>query len=267
MSKNERLKLILVKLDRARSHYADLKACQKSFLDSNPYQVGVKRDPKTNRNVYYVTSIKPTPILIASISGDLIQNLRSTLDHLAYQLVHIGTNGAGPFKNTYFPISEDSGKFTTELPGRTKGMSQAAINMIIALRPYNGGNNTLWQLHKLSLTDKHRSITTVGSAFHSVNITPTMRRHMKEIGKGSPLAEIDRFVPDFFVRPVDNLFPLKVNDELFIDEPDAEPSQEFRFRFNIVFGEPTVEGMPVLDTLQKMVNLVGKTTRDFQSLL
>lgn len=268
MTQNERQQVILTKLNRARSHYQDLKIHLQSFLDSNPYRVEVKHDPETRRNIYYVAGVRPTPILITNILGDLIQNLRSSLDHLAYQLVHAGTNGAGPFKNTYFPISEDSTKFVLELSGRTKGMSQTAIDKIVSLQPYNGGiSSVLWQLHKLNITDKHRSIFTVGSAFQSVNIAPVMHRHMEQINEDSPIAGIEKLIPNLFIKPADNLFPLKVNDELFIDEPDAEANQKFQFRFNVVFGEQVVAGQPILSTSQNMISLVEKITTDFKSLL
>jgi hypothetical protein len=49
------------------------------------------------------TGVQPTPIRLTAILGDVIHNLRSSLDHLAFQLVWVGT-GAQP-SNIYFPIA------------------------------------------------------------------------------------------------------------------------------------------------------------------
>ena len=92
MTANERLALIRVKVERAKEHIRDLEAEVRSFLSKSPYVVGAKRDPQTRKLIYYVANVSETPIKIAPIAGDVIQNLRSALDHLAYQLVIVGTD-------------------------------------------------------------------------------------------------------------------------------------------------------------------------------
>jgi hypothetical protein len=54
---------------------------------------------------------------------------------------------------------------------------------------------------------------------------------------------------NLFIRPADNLFPLKAGDELFIDAADAEEHKDMQFRFEVAIHEPgLVEGKPVLET-------------------
>jgi hypothetical protein len=84
------------------------------------------------------------------------KNLRSGLDHLAYALFMVGPRGTSgsPAKHVYFPISDDSTKYVAESRGKVKGMRRDAIDAINAVKPYKGGNDTLWVLHKLNNVDK-----------------------------------------------------------------------------------------------------------------
>jgi hypothetical protein len=114
MTADERLAPIRVKVERAKEHIRDLEAEVSSFLSTNPYMVGTKRDPQTRRLIYYLVSVRNPSPRISAIIGDVIHNLRSALDHLAYQLVLAG--GARPSTQTYFPISEDATKYKAESP-------------------------------------------------------------------------------------------------------------------------------------------------------
>jgi hypothetical protein len=75
-------------------------------------------------------------------------------------------------------------------------------------------------------------------------------------------------VLDFYVRPADKLFPLKVGDELFIDASDAEPVEKMQFVFEVAFGEPQIaEGEPLLETLRELTKLVDSIVPGFEPLL
>jgi hypothetical protein len=81
--------LIGEKIKRAKKHFADLENELREFNMSKPYEFSVKRDPETRKPVYYIATVQETPPSIAPIVGDIIQNLRSSLDHLAYALVEV----------------------------------------------------------------------------------------------------------------------------------------------------------------------------------
>jgi hypothetical protein len=269
MTAEERLARIRIKIERAIKHMHELQAEVQSFLDMQPYKVGVKRDPDTRRLIYYVLSVEQPPPLIAAITGDILQNLRSALDHLAYHLADIGTAGKGPFRHIYFPISENATKYHADLPKKVKGIRPDAIKAIDALKPYGGGNDIFWRLHRLNNIDKHRLLVTVGSAYNSVNIGPMMHRTMKQtwIDAGFDKAD-DIPMLDLFLRPADRLFPLRAGDELFVDLPEAELDEQMQFRFEIAFGEPKdVAGEPLTEALQQMIDVVENTVVSFKSLL
>jgi hypothetical protein len=53
-------------------------------------------------------SVRDTPVGVAALTGDVLNNLRSALDHLAYQLVLVGTGDVAPTWRVYFPIADDA---------------------------------------------------------------------------------------------------------------------------------------------------------------
>lgn len=252
---------IAVKVERAKEHLAQLDFAVRAFLETNPYTVGTKNDPQTRKLIYYVTEIKPVPQRIAAIAGDILQNLRSALDHLAHQLVL--ANRGKPTVDTCFPVFDDAAKYKAGVQRKIQGMSDAAIRAIDAIKPYEGGNDTLWKIHKLNNIDKHRLVLTVGSAFQSVDLGAHVIRRAAEINPA--FAGIDLHA---FFKPADRLFPLKVGDELLIDAPDAKVNEKVQFAFDIAFGEPGIlEGAPLIDTLKGFAEEVDGLILDFAPLL
>jgi hypothetical protein len=264
MTAEERIALIRLKIKRADKHINDLKASLRSFLDSNPYKVGIKRDPKSKKPIYYLLAIEPVPACIAATAGDVLNSLRSALDHLAQHLYLVGTGNAQGYRDkTSFPISPSVKDFKNGLARKVEGMRQDAIDAIRSLEPYAGGKgNDLWTLHRLNNIDKHRMIFTVGSAFRSVDIGAYMGRRMeKMLGQALPALSA-------FMRPADNMCPLKAGDELFIDSPDAEIDERMQFTFEVAIHEPpTVEGKPILETLVQLRDRTDSIIEAFRSCL
>jgi hypothetical protein len=269
MTADDRLALIRVKVERAKEHVRDLEIEVRSFLVANPYVVEFKRDAQTGEAIHYVISVRETPITMTAIIGDVLHNLRSALDHLAYQLVIV--SGATPSKQTYFPISDDATKYKVEAPGKITGMSKTAVKAIDAIKPYKGGDDMLWRLHRLNIIDKHRALITVGSALRSLNIGAYgFRRMQRELSSEPYWTEIVDMPPlDAFYKVADRLFPLKEGDVLFIDkDPDPEVDEQMHFRFDVAFGESGIaEGEPLLETLSGMADRVDDVILSFKPLV
>ena len=264
MAVANRLEGVKAKVERAKHHVQELNVALEGFFATNPYVIHTKRNSETRQLIYYLASVRYVPPVIDVIAGEVLQSLRSALDHLAYQLVLVGTCQSGPFNYVYFPIFESAQEYESGKTRQIKGMRQDAIDAIDAIKPYKGGNDALWQLHRLNIVDKHRLLVTVGSSFESVDIGPTMMRGLRGIMPD------DQEIPDLalFLRPEDNLFPLKADDELFIDQPDAEPNKNQQFTFSVVLSEPgVIEGESLVERLHQMVDLVDHLIPIFRPLL
>lgn len=269
---DERLDRIVIKIERAEEHIRDLELAVNAFLNGPPppYEVGTKADPQTGDLIYYIVSIRPTPFKLAAITGDALQNLRSAMDHLVYQLVL--ANGGKPTRYTSFPISPNATKYMSpESRRKVEGIRQEAKKAIDALKPYKGGNDTLWHLHQLNNIDKHRLIMTVGATDRAHSVTPATMEQIRKTWNGShpgvPLpSSITGYA--FFEPSRTPHFPLKAGDELIRLPVDSELNKQMKFLFDIAFGESeVVHGQPLLETLHKMAKLVSDILFGFRAML
>jgi hypothetical protein len=267
---DQRLALIRVKVERAKKHIHDLTLAVRAFLDTSPYEVGTRTDPQVPDSLtYYVVSIRETPHTISAVIGEILFNLRSALDNLAYQLAIVnGTTDEPTLRATYFPISEDAAKYKTDSPRKVKGMSQAAIQAIDTCRPYKGGNDALWRLHILNNIDKHRVLVTVGISLHAISANTIFPRGVIHLFPSASGIQSRHSAPDKLLLFPENPKLLSKGDILFIDPSGAKTDQRVAFRFDIAFNEPgIVDGEPLLPTLLQLVELVDNTILTFKPLL
>ena len=149
---------IRLKIERANQHIEELNGVIQGFMATNPYRVVSKRDAKTSEHVIYVETAHPLPLMVPLIAGDVIQNLYSSLDYLATELV--AANGQNPSTKTAFPIVKNV-PFTKEekarYEGQVDGMRQEAKKLLASMKMYRGEDNLFWALHKLNNINKHRS--------------------------------------------------------------------------------------------------------------
>ncbi len=271
MTVDERLALIQFKIERANEHIINLNIAIKDFFDSKPYQVSTKRDAN-RRLIYYVSSVKPAPICLAIIAGDAIQNLRSALDHLAWQLFLVGpqrtTTNRQIQRQVSFPIGSDVLGFNSQL-GRFRSIfKQDAITTLNIIQPYKlGKGHKIWMLNELNNIDKHRFLVTVASILQSTNIGAYMCAQMNATGAsqilGFPVPKLDAYF-----KTSSNHFPLKEGDELFTDAVDAQVNKWLDFRFNIALNEVgVIDGENLLNALSDFSDIVNKTVLLFKSCL
>lgn len=253
----------LAKLKRAEQHFEELKVEINSFLATNPYKVTSKLDTKTKKRIYYISSVRDIPENIALITGDIIQNLRSSLDHLAYMLYLLNSGDGDSGKHIYFPISKNATQYEIDKVRKTDGISDEARAKIDQILPYKGGNDKLWQINELNNIDKHRLLLTVGSSFRSMDLGEYMTASAKDAFPNLELPSIEAFF-----RPADTLFPLKKGDILFIDKENAKELPNMQFRFDISLNEPgVVEGEPLIELLASMLDATKSTIHNLGPLI
>jgi hypothetical protein len=258
---DERLRHVTLKIKRAKEHVQDLELRVRAFLDTNPYKVGTQRNPQTRQLIYHLTSVEATPDCLPLVAGDVLQNLMSALDHMAYQIVCSDTADNPPRPSRiYFPIADSSTEYESRKGGKIEGALKVTVDAIDAIKPYKGGNDLLWMLYRLNNIEKHRLLITVGSMFQSVNLGAYGVAKMQELIDADPAHPFyGRTVPvlDAFFRPTDVLFPLKVGDELFVDVPDAKVNEKLQFRFSVALYEPQIiEAQSLVETMHQLTTLV-----------
>jgi len=254
---DERLRHIALKVARAKEHHAQLKQVLTTFIASNPYQIGTKRDPVTRRPTYYVAAAKPVPESVPLIAGDAIQNLMSGLDHLAYQLVCRDTSDQPPNPRwIYFPIADDEPTYEAKKRDKMQGATDGTFSAIDALKPCKGGNDLLWSLYRLNNIEKHRLLLTVGAQAAGIHLGQLLSMHASGF---SPEAVKALESMNHFLLPADTGFPIRGGFELYIGAPDEEVNPKLQFRFMVVLNEPGVaEGKPLLETIQALADEVER---------
>ena len=155
-----------LKLERAKEHLEILDVKVREFFDAKPFSITTYEDVQ---NALYVMRIK-IPIIdikLAIIAGDAVDNLRSALDHIAWQLAL--TKTSRPHDRTAFPIIDiNTPEKMRRFDNVTGDIPPAAVNEIKTLQPYLRGPtykaDLLWKLDKLCNINKHRVIPAHGTA-------------------------------------------------------------------------------------------------------
>jgi hypothetical protein len=229
------------KIERADTHIEEFKIGLTKFMGSKPAPYAVRVDPETESGEPIVHTLKADaiPLSLMAIVGDAVHNLRSALDHIACALVW--DTGSEPLKQVEFPIldgpivtQKDEARFMTKV----QGMRQDAIDAIRGIRPYKGGNDLLWRLHRFDVIDKHKMLVAALGNITAVNGLPPLEDQWngdRWLGiPGAPLIlkEGQQFTPKMLGTKVDK-------DSTFFAE--------------VVFNQPNVaEGWPVVLALRQM---------------
>lgn len=161
---------VRVKLRRANDHLAELRSRLGPIAgEATGSIVGAPSEDDFSKLIYRVTRVPEIDPMIAAIAGDIVHNLRSALDHLAWQLVVLG-NGQ-PTRETVFPLHESTmnqrgnPRVLTIQPGITDPQIMAAVE---AMQPYaeteyghDPRTDALGIIGRLDNIDKHRLLLTV----------------------------------------------------------------------------------------------------------
>jgi hypothetical protein len=256
---------ILARYERGVKHLDDFYAAFGAFRRENPHKIGMKTDPQTGDVTYYLTHVPEIPLDLSIIAGDALHNFRSTLDHLAWKLVEAA--GKTPRDQTGFPIFDSEANYRSYSPKKVEGMRPIAIERIHNLRPYRGGNNDLWILHRLDIIDKHRLLLTLATGRFAGGMSSKERAKAVaawDSRYGSPAPSL--LAHGILIKnTTDGL--LKTGDELKT-VPAAEAEDPLVVYFDITINEPGVsEGQSCYLLFETIKGEVERIITDFAPLL
>jgi hypothetical protein len=242
MTSQNRIHGVRLKTERAKKHIRDLDAAIGVYIADKPYTIGTKPHPvpAIDNVTLYVESLKSIPDDVPLILGDAIHNLRSALDHLAWQLVEAG--GGAPSKDTYFPVAETEHQYKSAIgKGEIQKIPADALKIIEAKQSYVTLDQNLWLLHHLDIVDKHRVRLSAGIHMDKWGVQLATIGAVMWWDKG-------RFAL------------LKTGDEvgnLPRSSYNSVSHEDFQLGADVAFSEPEVaEGEPVLYVVKKLADLV-----------
>lgn len=136
-------------------------------------------DPATGDRLLKVKLKEALPDTIKNQVGIAVHNLRSSLDATAIALAR--TAKLPRLDHIYFPMGKNAASFEVEAKNKLRGIDQRAVDVVRGFKPYNGGNDLLWGLHRLSISDKHYDVIPTGSG-GNLNLVQDLRIEHARIG-------------------------------------------------------------------------------------
>jgi hypothetical protein len=166
MTADDRLRLIRVKIERAYKHLDELEAEVVSLGEVTFKTIRMERESEAMKPALKIDPLHVYGFDIPLASGDVVHNLRCALDHLAFQLVSVGVESGETrtekWPDIQFPIFNSFASYEAGKRRRIQGMRREVMETIDRLKPYKGGNESLWLLRQLDNTDKHSFILLAG---------------------------------------------------------------------------------------------------------
>jgi hypothetical protein len=243
LSAESKLVLVRIRIERAKKHLADLEADIAASRDKSKHIVIARGSvPVTGffQGEPPVVKIPRLPVDIFSGAGEVIHDLRSALDHLAYQLAKVGTPSVEPSRKVAFPIAKSAHSYEFIKPDRVAGMRPDAVAFIDALQPYKGGCNgdTLWRINELDNINKHKTHLTVAHDY---------------------LLVAD-WMPGDYLVPASSTAPFEG-----VEGFDAGVQEDLQLEVEKVFSDPQRDAL--LPSLRHFVEYIDKLVGTFLPLL
>lgn len=174
-----------------------------------------------------VIAVQPIPIGLSAIAGDVLQDLRSSLDHEVHRIAE-ATKGKGwpALEGCGFPIRRDSAKYQSERNALIGGLPKQLKGLIDALQPFQQPPDDearhLELLNELARIDRHRllHLTVVQVTKFETNIVP-----------------LEELAPESLIGDV---------------TPETTHGVKVRMHMRLAFAEAPAQALPVGATLLEL---------------
>jgi hypothetical protein len=235
-----------LKIKRANKHIEDLRGMLNAFLQTEFYRLRTEHDVKAGEKTLKFELTKSMPEDVPLFIGDAMQNLRTVLDYMAFEIV---TRAGGSTDHVKFPVREDRKALEAALKGgEMKVAGSDIINLICdVVQPYPGGKGaTLYVLHNLNITDKHLRLIPVISAVGLKHV------NMRVAGNTF----------------IDCTFGGRGTETNMLRVPAYVTWQgNAQQMFEVLFGKGDIfEGQAVIPTLEQLSKLVGGTLQAIEQV-
>jgi hypothetical protein len=235
-------------MQRASEHVRELNREIKIFFDAEPYELIHEFDPDPPKDMFppggqvrgahlYRVNAAPVPDRFSILAGDVIRDLRSALDYLAWQLALVYADP--PPERTEFPIFKDKAIFDKRHKRLIGGIDPELHPKLERIQPFNAmgdaEKNPLWVLHRMANDYKHRLPRVVASLPTGVGLDAPKGVHWSAFGRAGPF------------EPEDIVLGYAITS-------GAEPEQEFDFKtaFAVALRNGSEIRPPLGDDLDKM---------------
>ncbi len=246
----------VLKIERAHHYLEAINKAVRDFISEDNQIVTFEPDPDIPENYLVKIKFKSFPVQpLPLIVGDALQNLRSSLDHIALVLT-IRHSGEAISKDVeracQFPIIGDTSKkgvhgmgpqmWASNSGGMIGMASPKAQSIIEGLQPYQHGKDfdahPLWVLNELCNRDKHRVLNMVTGVINTLQIVPGSLVNCRH-GPGEiiPLGRTVNGEIQIASVPLEKI------------DPDLQIGMNINFTLKVVFSGILPAQLNVIDTL------------------
>lgn len=246
------------KIKRAEAKFGYLKGAINAYVASQPYST--RFDEQAGAKHLVARREKELPEDIGFEIVEAVGHLKSALDKMLVALVEL--NGRG-ISGVGFPFgSIDNGQPVPVPNGRTgpieKKLTADQWTLVVAQRPYPGGNDTLWAINQIANTDKHgRDL---------VEVKPRLAH--KGTGIGTPGTNWSGGSINVYPAQDDTLPYDYEREKVLVSIWGGSGQLGIRSEstVEVVFGEiAPVSGMNVLTTLNQQIRITERIVKLFRS--
>lgn len=270
----------LNKAKRAEFHIDQIKREVSVFLDSDPYRIDAKIDAASGKKTYYIANEPPFLHGLSVMIGDVIHNLRSALDHLAWQFFLLSSRGMNA-KRVYFPIFDGPDHYTAEFQRKVIGFRQQDIDFLAATKPYKGGNDPIWIIKQINDVDKHRSLIAAGAHLRAYDagrhIISEALQQFRPTAPAGVIRGLEKQLadpkPKWLLRVAKPIEILAMGTVIFTEKSTRQAPTEAEidrqlFRFDVALNEPQItEPQPLVPLLADLANVVNRVLNSARPLL
>jgi hypothetical protein len=241
---------VITKLRNADNHLHRLQAETLSYLQEGSPNAAIASEVDTNdrtRGRLRLKVLREPPLKLAAIAGDVVHNVRSSLDYIVEELVK--REGKTPSVQHQFPICVKADSFKSELgKGRLHGVDRRAVKAIEGFQPYQvkaeaRSRHPLLHLHRLSNRDKHHMLAIAALNAEFV---------WKFVGTSGRILRAEQTTEAVFNGGV----LAEIPTDFVIDGEKAQLQSQITLA--IRFNEPQFVGFDVLGCLQNIREWVGE---------
>lgn len=140
-------------IDHSQGRINDLERAVGDYIGSTPCDLTIEPNPDGATQVHKVVFTKDVPLPAKMLAFEIVTHLRSALDRAGYAIARAhgksGDDAHFPFGDNLVELQGRRGK------GRYKDLPGEVFDAMVALQPYQGGNDLLWSLNKFTNTNKH----------------------------------------------------------------------------------------------------------------
>lgn len=239
------------KIDRADEHITNLAVETSAFLDTKPYLITYERHPKKGLVLQCHcddAAIAPFLVRFGTITGEVMHHLRSSLNHLVWQL-----SDGQHTTSTEFPIFKDKREYKARVGRKVKFITDPKVLALIErAQPYKRAwtKDPLWLVQHLDIVDKHHVLIVAGG---STEFWKNRRRHPTGWSLEEPL--ISHYVP--------------LKDGAIVAKPIGRPvNMDFKAVYHVVLPQiGRIPSEPLVPRLTQISEYVRVLISKFEPFL